>query len=137
MATYRKTAQLRWQAQQQARTERRSRAWEVAQQATDLLVSQLGATRVQVFGSLAQGEWFSERSDIDLAAWGIADDQYFTAVARLQDLDPQFKVDLLQMERCPEHLEGAIADEGVDLPTSLPDCDLNTQTQLTQTQLNP
>jgi predicted nucleotidyltransferase len=68
-----------------------------------------------VFGSLAQGQWFSERSDIDLAAWGISDQHYFTAVAKLQDVDPQFKVDLVQMERCPEHLREAIATEGVML----------------------
>ena len=45
---------------------------------------QFAATQVTLFGSTVHGHWFSTTSDIDLAASGLASDDYFTAVARLQ-----------------------------------------------------
>lgn len=63
-------------------------------------------------GSLAHGHWFSQTSDIDLAVWGLEADAYFTAVARLQDLSPEFKVDLVAMESCRPALREAIIAEG-------------------------
>ena len=50
-----------------------------------------------------------------LAAWGLPDDAYFSAVARLQDLSPDFSVDLVAMERCPAGLRTAIQAGGVEL----------------------
>ena len=64
---------------------------------------------------LAVLEWFTTTSDIDLAARGLAPDDYFTAVARLQDLSPEFKVDLVAVERCKAALRESIAREGVIL----------------------
>ena len=92
-----------------------ARAWEVAEQAAALLKEQFGATQVALFGSTVHGHWFSTTSDVDLAASGLASDDYFTAVARLQDLSSEFKVDLVALEHCKAELRESIAREGVIL----------------------
>ena len=75
---------------------------------------EFGATRVAVFGSLVEdgGRTFGAGSDIDLAAWGVAADDYCAAVSRMQRIAGEFAVDLVAMERCPSHLEASIADHG-------------------------
>ena len=115
MAVYRATAQRRAAETTRALASRRARALEVARQAAMLLKEQFGATQVVVFGSTVHGHWFTATSDIDLAARGLAPDDYFTAVARLQDLSPEFKVDLVAVERCKAALRESIAREGVIL----------------------
>ncbi|MFZ1632066.1 MAG: nucleotidyltransferase domain-containing protein [Anaerolineae bacterium] len=115
MAVYRATAQRRAAETARALASRRARAQEVARQAAMLLKEQFGATQVVVFGSTVHGHWFTATSDIDLAARGLAPDDYFTAVARLQDLSPEFKVDLVAVERCKAALCESIAREGVIL----------------------
>ena len=115
MAVYRATARRRWERERRERARRRERAWEVARRASALLKERFGATRVVVFGSLAHERWFSETSDIDLAAWGLKDEDYFTAVARLQDLSPEFEVDLIAMEHCKPSLRDTILKEGKPL----------------------
>jgi predicted nucleotidyltransferase len=107
MATYRATAQRRAEVEQQELAQRRECARQVARRAAAFLKEQFGATRVVVFGSLVPGYWFSRTSDIDLAAWGLQPDDYFVAVARLQDLS-EFRVDLVVAERCKPALHEAI-----------------------------
>jgi predicted nucleotidyltransferase len=115
MAVYRATARRRWERERRERERRRKRAWEVARRASVLLKEQFGATRVVVFGSLAHERWFSPTSDIDLAAWGLRDEDYFVAVARLQDLSPEFEIDLVAMEHCKPSLLEIIQKEGKPL----------------------
>ncbi|MFZ1598009.1 MAG: nucleotidyltransferase domain-containing protein [Anaerolineae bacterium] len=115
LAVYRATAERRATEAMRELAARRARAQEVAQQAAALLKEQFGATQVVVFGSTVHGHWFTATSDIDLAARGLAPDDYFTAVARLQDLSPEFKVDLVAVERCKAALRESIAREGVIL----------------------
>ena len=59
-----------------------------------------GATRVMVFGSLVHNDQFSLTSDINLAVWGINGENCFVAVARLEDVSPEFEIDLVAMEAC-------------------------------------
>ena len=97
-----------------ARRERRSRAMVAARAGAELLRTSFGASRVVVFGSAADTDgYFDAGSDIDLAAWGIADDDYFLAVAKLQDVSAEFSFDLIAMERCPEHLRSGIGAHSV------------------------
>jgi predicted nucleotidyltransferase len=112
IAVYRATARQRWEEERQERTRRRERAREVAQRAAALLREEFGVTQVIVFGSLVHDYWFSKTSDVDLAAWGLKDEDYFTAVAKLQDLSPEFKVDLVAMEHCKPELREVITKEG-------------------------
>ena len=114
-AAYLATARRRAAKEQQALEERREQDWEVARQAAVMLRERFGATKVAVIGSLAHGHWFSMTSDVDLAVWGLAADNYFTAVARLQDLSPQFGVDLIDAERCRQALKQAVMKEGIPI----------------------
>ncbi len=115
MAAYRETARRRELAERSEHARRRERAWQVARQAAETLRSSFGASRVIAFGSLAHGHWFSQTSDVDLAVWGLKEDDLFLAVARLQDLSPEFKVDLVRGEACPPEFRDAILKEGLSL----------------------
>lgn len=112
MAVYRDTARRRREKEQQALTRRRKRAWQVTQRAAALLKEQFGATQVAAFGSLVHGFWFSKTSDIDLGVWGLKADDYFVAVAKLQDISAEFKIDLVAIEHCKRALREAIVREG-------------------------
>ena len=76
------------------------------------LTDTIGRVPVMVFGSLVHQHWFTMTSDIDLAVWGLNHEDYFTAVAKLQDLDPEFEIDLIRMESCREALKEIIPQEG-------------------------
>ncbi len=95
--------------------ERWKRAWQVAQQAADLLRERFGATRVVVFGSLAHRSWFTSWSDIDLAVWGIPPDAFYRAVALVTRLSPEFEIDLVESAECRPALQRVIEREGVEL----------------------
>jgi len=112
MEVYRATAKRRQQEELEAKDRSRELAWEVARRAAGLLRDQFGVSRVVVFGSLVRGRSFSRWSDIDLAAWGLRPDDYFVAVAHLQDLSPDFEIDLVAMEYCRPELQEVILREG-------------------------
>lgn len=111
MEIYRASAQRRHQATQKQIERRRQQAWNVAHQAATLLKHNFAASKVAVFGSLLQS-WFSLSSDIDLAVWEIDPQNYWLAVAQLQDLAADFNVDLIDMSYCPDPLKAKIAQEG-------------------------
>lgn len=115
MAAYRDTLRRRGEAERLETSMRRKHAWETAQRAAAFLQESFSASRVFAFGSLARGYWFTRTSDIDLAAWGIKSEDYFLAVARLQDLSPEFKIDLVRMEDCKPALREAILKAGKPL----------------------
>ncbi|WP_416672241.1 nucleotidyltransferase family protein [Egbenema bharatensis] len=115
LALYRETLKQRQLSEQHQLAQRFERAERVAEQAARWLKQEFGAERVMVFGSLAHREWFSNTSDIDLAVWGLSPEVYLVAVAQLQDLAPEFKVDLIQMERCCPELRQTVLNEGKEL----------------------
>ena len=94
---------------------RRRRAWRVARHAAKVLREQFGAQRVVIFGSLAQRGWFTQWSDIDLAAWGVPDERFYQAVATITALSAAFKVDLVDPTTCRPRLRQAIEREGIEL----------------------
>ncbi len=90
--------------------------WEVVPQLATLLKESFGASRVVVFGSLTDRSCYTHWSDIDLAAWDIPPDRFYTATFALNDFHPDFKVDLVDPQRCRlESLKQAIQREGIDL----------------------
>ena len=96
-------------------SKRRRQAWRLARRAAALLHREFSARRVVVFGSLAHRAWFTDRSDIDLAAWGIPLDRYYSAVATVTGLSPLFKVDLVDPATCRPSVRQAIETEGIEL----------------------
>jgi predicted nucleotidyltransferase len=95
--------------------ERRELAWQQARQAARLLREQFGATRVVVFGSLAHNLWYSERSDIDMAVWGVAPQNYFKAVASVNTAAAGFEINLVDMATARPSMLKAVKREGVDV----------------------
>jgi predicted nucleotidyltransferase len=114
-AAYRATLRRREVEAQQALAARRERAWATARRAAAWLKAHHGVTRVMVFGSLVYNQWFSTRSDIDLAVWGLPDAVYFEAVAHLQDLAAEFTIDLVAVGHCKKSLYEHILEEGIAL----------------------
>jgi predicted nucleotidyltransferase len=112
---YRATMRARDEAAARQRESRRRRAWQVAQQAADLLRREFGAERVVAFGSLVHGHWFTVMSDVDLAAWGLGVEEHLVAIAALQDLAGGLHVDLVRAERGSQALLAVIEAEGVEL----------------------
>jgi len=94
---------------------RRAKALELAKQASFLLRRRYGAKRVVVFGSLASAKAFSEWSDIDLAAWGIAPDRFYSAVAAVTGMSPDFKIDLVEPDTCREAVRASIEEHGIEI----------------------
>ena len=112
---YRQTMRRRAAESDKRRAERREAAWAVAREAAELLRSRYGAARVLLFGSLAEGTHFSERSDIDLAAEGLRPSEHFAALGRLLCLSRDFEFDLVDLSACPPDLHAVILAEGVPL----------------------
>ena len=115
LAEYRRGARARREQEQRNLTRRRERAWVLARRVATLLREQYGATRVVVFGSLAQKGRFTPWSDVDIAAWGIRSEDTFQAMGAVMDLDSEIQVNLLDVETCRPSLLAAIEQEGIDL----------------------
>ena len=97
------------------RQRRRTHAWAVAREAAQILRAHFGVTAVWVFGSLVDGDHFTERSDIDLAAAGLTPAAHLEALGRLLRLSPGFEFDLVDLENCPRELRRAVERSGVPL----------------------
>ena len=74
------------------------RAWKTAHQIAAMLYQDFGATQVAVFGSLAERDWFTQLSDIDIVAWGIPKDAYWDAYGKVVYFDAAFKIDFVTFE---------------------------------------
>jgi predicted nucleotidyltransferase len=99
---------------QSLRDERRVKAWHAARQAADLLRERYHASRVVAFGSLIDPDRFHPWSDVDLAVWGLAPEDYFEAVARVLDVGGEIKIDLILAERSKPYLREVVAS-GTDV----------------------
>jgi uncharacterized protein len=115
MAEYRAGAARRRAAREVRVVARRERAWELARRGADLLRRDFGATRVVLIGSLARERSFHEQSDVDLVAWGVADRDYYDAVAALLSLDPEIEFDLIRPEDARPILLEAVQRDGREL----------------------
>jgi predicted nucleotidyltransferase len=94
---------------------RKGEGWKVARKAGQILRKEFCAKKVVVFGSLARDEWFSLWSDIDIAAWGIAPEVFYSAVAAVTGLSSTFRIDLVDMAECRPILRKVIEEEGVEI----------------------
>ena len=74
------------------------RAWKTAHQIAAMLYQDFGATRVAVFGSLAERDWFTPLSDIDIVAWGISMDAYWDVYGKVVYFNATFKIDFVTFE---------------------------------------
>ncbi len=94
--------------------ERQNRGLEVARKCAQILKEEFGAIRVVLFGSMLNPERMWWGSDIDLAVWGLPEADYFSAVGRVLDVDPNFSIDLVEIQHArPSILEGV--QQGMEL----------------------
>lgn len=114
-ASYRAGARARLERERQELRARELRAWHLAQVAAALLRSRFGARRVAAFGSLIHSGMFTLRSDVDIAAWGLAPEDTFTAIGAVLDLDDEIPVNLADMEACSASLREHVERMAVDL----------------------
>ncbi len=91
------------------------RAWQTAHRVAAMLYEEFGATRVAIFGSLAEQDWFSKWSDIDIAVWGIPEDKYLKAVVEAKHISRWFKVDLVDFESCEGLFRESVQSQAVPI----------------------
>lgn len=115
MAVYKATARRRWEAEKQRNLARHAQAWELAREAAALLKRDFQVTRVVVFGSLLHPHRFDERSDVDLAAWGLTTKNWLKAMAAVHELSRDIELNVVDVKRCSPELLAVIEQEGDEL----------------------
>ncbi|MFQ3619050.1 MAG: nucleotidyltransferase domain-containing protein [Cyanobacteriota bacterium] len=115
MAIYRATARKRAQQRRDRLNQRHQLGLSVAQQAAKTLRQDFHAQRVVLFGSMRSPEKVHERSDVDLAVWGLHPRDYFRAVGKLLAIDPDMPIDVIEAESASPRMLAEIAATGVDL----------------------
>ena len=96
------------------RTERQQLVNRVRQAATELK-KRFEVRRVILFGSLANADWFTPDSDIDLAVEGLNADFYWQAWRLAEDIVDTRPVDFIELETAKESLRQAILRYGIEL----------------------
>jgi len=97
----------------QSELDERERLLERVRKAAAVLKAQFGAQSVILFGSLAHDEWFTPRSDVDLAVEGLSADNYWEAWRVLEELITDRVVDLVALETARESLRKEIQEYGL------------------------
>jgi predicted nucleotidyltransferase len=115
MAIYRASAQKRQQQKRDRLHQRQQLGLAIAQQASEILKQQFHAQKVMLFGSMRSLDKIHDRSDVDLAVWGLNPKDYFQAVGQLVSLHPDISVDLVEVESAPPRLLREIETTGVVL----------------------
>ncbi len=115
MQAYKRTAQVRWQAEEAQRKQQHAKAWQLAHEAAKLLKNSFGVQRVVLFGSLLQPERFHLRSDVDLAAWGLTPTNWLKAIAAVHALSNEIELNLVDVGVCSPELYAVIEQEGMPL----------------------
>lgn len=112
--TYARTWRRRLAAERSRHRELAAAAHASLQGCARLLVDELGARRVYLFGSLAgQAGRFGPRSDIDLAVEGLAPELHWRALRALADeLPPGLEVDLVPLEEAVPSLRRHVLESG-------------------------
>ena len=65
------------------------------------------------FGAVGGQKWFSKRSDIDIAVWGMPSDLYFRAVAQTIGFSQEFRIDLVNFDNCKGQFRERIQNQAV------------------------
>ncbi len=92
-----------------------NKAWQLIPELARMLRDEFGATKIKVFGSVVSADYFSDESDIDIAAWDIPIAQYLSAVLAVNEFHNDFKVDLLDPSLCRLVLQQKIEKEGIEM----------------------
>lgn len=97
LASCRKELKRRWKTQL-VDDKLLERAWQAAYDIATILYDEFGASEVAVFGSLTHPIGFTISSDIDIAVWGLSDDEHTKANNKVLEIETGFKIDLINFE---------------------------------------
>ncbi len=75
-------------------------------------LTEQGAKRILLFGSLAKGNTISPHSDFDFAVEGLPGDRLFGSVGHLLQVLSR-TVDIVNLESCPPVLRDQILEHGI------------------------
>jgi predicted nucleotidyltransferase len=114
-AAYLRTARRRAREAEARWAERRQQAWEAARRAAAFIKASYPAAHVRVFGSILYPDSFGPRSDIDLAVEGVGWPEYLQLWSALDKLEPEFDIDLIDVEIMSSSLRTVLEREGVAL----------------------
>ena len=111
------------------------RAWQTAHRVAAMLYEDFDAAQVAVFGSLAQGTWFSKSSDIDVVVWGLPGDTYLAALWETRNFSREFKIDLVNFDSAKGRFRERIQSQAVPFQRGETDCSsLISKCQATSTE---
>jgi predicted nucleotidyltransferase len=88
-----------------------ARARDEAKKVAQRLVREFDANRVYLFGSLAEGGRFQERSDVDLAVEGIPPERFFKAWAAVSH-SSDVSIELVDLDEVGEPMRSLILEYG-------------------------
>lgn len=91
------------------------RAWAVAHRLADVLYQDYGASKVAVFGSLAERERFTKYSDIDIVVWGVSYDRCLDALWDTEDLGSEFKIDIINFKTIDRSFRDRILSQAIPI----------------------
>ena len=112
------------------------RAWHTAHRVATMLYEDFDATQVAVFGSLAQGTWFSKSSDIDVVVWGLPGDTYLDALWQTRNFSREFKIDLVNFDSTKGRFRERIQSQAIPVQRGETDCSrLISKCQTTPTEM--
>lgn len=93
-------------------TERKRKALAAAERMISVLLEEYKVREVYLFGSLIIPEKsFTSNSDIDLAVSGLSVKEYFKVWRELESMS-EFRIDLIDIDRCAENFRQIILMEG-------------------------
>lgn len=115
MILYRKSARQRSARKAGQLQTRHQLAISIAKQAAKILKQEFQAQKVVLFGSMVSWQDTHLNSDIDLAVWGMPEDNIYRAVAKLISLDNRIKIDLVLAKTALPTLIMAIERSHIEL----------------------
>jgi uncharacterized protein len=95
--------------------DRHARAQKIAKAAADFLKAKYNANKVFIFGSLADINYFTQWSDIDLAAYGIHPHSFYKAVADVINFSQEFEIDLIDLNDCKQEIRDSVESYGIEI----------------------
>ena len=90
-------------------------AWQTAYQIAAVLYDEFQAKHVAVFGSLTEPIGFKESSDIDIAVWGLTDKEHTKAKDRIWEMEPGFKIDLINFDLTKNLFQQRIQQQAIPI----------------------
>lgn len=112
LAECRENLKRQWE-NRQVDEELLQRAWAVAHRLAAVLYQDYGASKVAVFGSLAERERFTKYSDIDIVVWGVSYNKCLDALWDTEGLGSEFKIDIINFKTIDRSFRDRILSQAI------------------------